>query len=663
MNMGVSDMKYAVLIALSAAIPVYAVAQDTSTDRTSRAVKAQYEYNWDGFYFGANVGLGLGNAAATVLDTGPTSNNNSFGGPIGGGQIGYNVVVPSHVLLGWEIDASFPNYIASNGTITSIPTAQNHVTEELDYVAAARGRIGYVFGPWLMYGAGGVALMGSRFLNELPAGDEGKKLRTRWGGVVGAGAEYAFDPNWTMRLEYLHGGFARTNVMFPSGVSYASTVDINMLRLALNRKLDAEGDQVSERKDDTSAKSIDWQLHGQTTYIQQGYPSFRSQYEGQNSLAGSAQTRNTASATAFLGLRPWEGGEVFYAPELAQGYGLSGTLGLGGFSNGEAQKAGFAYPHYNTSRLFYRQTFGLGGEQEAIEEDTTHFGGKVDISRLSFMVGRVFIPDFIDNNSYADEPRTGFLNWSIWAAGAFDFPADQPGYSWGAFAEFNQKDWAVRAGYLLMPKESNSNYFDRNVFSRGEYLFETELRYSLLSHPGKLRLIGWVNSAYSGSYAETLANPDLNLDITQTRRGRIKYGVVANVEQSLSDDFGLFSRLSWNNGKTEIMAFTDIDASASFGGVLKGTAWGRPDDRIGLAGVINGLSADHRAFIAAGGIGILIGDGALNYRTEKVLETYYSLGLQKKTTLTFDYQLITNPAYNADRGPVSVISGRFHSEF
>ncbi len=192
------------------------------------------------------------------------------------------------------------------------------------------------------------------------------------------------------------------------------------------------------------------------------------------------------------------------------------------------------------------------------------------------------------------------------------------------------------------------------------------MRYSLLSHPGKLRLIGWVNSAYSGSYVETLANPNLNLDITQTRQSRIKYGAVGNFEQSISDEFGLFSRLSWNNGKTEIMAFTDIDASASFGGVLKGNAWGRPDDSIGIAGAVNGLSAEHRAFIAAGGMGILIGDGQLNYRQEKITEAYYSIGLQRKTTLTFDYQLITNPAYNADRGPVYVFSGSpgtLHSSF
>ena len=629
----------------------------------SWAAGASPAYKWDGFYFGAHVGQGWGNATATAWDPGPTSVSNTFGGPFGGGQFGYNVLLPANTLLGWEIDASFPNYIASNASIATVPTAQNHVTEEFDYLVSARGRIGHVWGPWLFYGTGGVALLGSRALNELPSGDQEKHLLTRFGGVVGAGVEYAFDPSWAIWFEYLHGNFARANTTFPSGVGYASTADFNMLTVALNRKLNGIADLSSARSDEATPKLADWQIHGQTTYIQQGYPSFRSPYQGANSLAAGAQTKNTVSATAFLGVRPWEGGEIFYAPELAQGFGLSDTLGLGGFSNGEAQKAGFAYPHYNTSRLFFRQTFGLGGEQETIEEDETHFARKADVSRLSLMVGRVFVPDFIDNNTYADEPRTGFLNWSIWAAGAFDFPADQPGYSWGAFAELNQKDWAVRGGYLLMPKESNSNNFDQNVFNRGEYLLETELRYSLLSHPGKLRLIGWVNSAYSGSYAETLANPDLNLDITQTRQTRIKYGAVANVERSISDEFGLFSRLSWNDGKTEIMAFTDIDASASFGGVLKGAAWGRPEDNIGIAGAINGLSADHRAFITAGGLGILIGDGQLNYRPEEIIESYYSIALQKKTTLTFDYQLITNPAYNADRGPVSVFSGRLHAAF
>jgi high affinity Mn2+ porin len=221
----------------------------------------------------------------------------------------------------------------------------------------------------------------------------------------------------------------------------------------------------------------------------------------------------------------------------------------------------------------------------------------------------------------------------------------------------------LRAGYFLVDAVSNSNNFDTRVFQRGGYVLELETRYSLFSQPGKLRTIAFLNSTNSGSYRETLNNPAFNLDIGQTRTGRIKYGYVLGLEQALSDDIGLFGRWSWNDGKNEIMAFTDIDASLSFGTSIKGAKWGRPDDTIGLAGAINALSRDHRDFLAAGGLGPLIGDGQLNYRKERILEAYYAYALTKQLTLTADYQFVTNPAYNADRGPVHVFSSRFHGEF
>jgi high affinity Mn2+ porin len=268
-----------------------------------------------------------------------------------------------------------------------------------------------------------------------------------------------------------------------------------------------------------------------------------------------------------------------------------------------------------------------------------------------------------DGNAYAKDPRRDFMNWAMWAPGAFDYSADKVGLTYGATAELNQKQWALRAGYFLMDAESNSNNFDMRLFQRGEYVVELETRYSLFGRPGKLRTIGWLNSAYSGSYRETLTNPAFNLDIAQTRRGRIKYGYVLNLEQALTDDIGLFGRWSWNDGKTEIMAFTDIDASLSLGASIKGTRWGRPDDVVGIGGAVNALSKDHRDFIAAGGLGVLIGDGRLNYRNERILEAYYAFALNKQLTFTADYQLIVNPAYNADRGPVSIFSGRLHGEF
>jgi len=255
------------------------------------------------------------------------------------------------------------------------------------------------------------------------------------------------------------------------------------------------------------------------------------------------------------------------------------------------------------------------------------------------------------------------MNLAMFAPGAFDYTADKLGMTYGVSAEYNQKDWALRAGYFLMDAESNSSDFDTKVFQRGEYVLELEERYSLLSHPGKLRIIPWLNSALAGNYRETLDNPALNLDITQTRRGRITYGYVVSVEQSLSDQVGLFGRWSWNDGHNEIMAFTDIDRSLSGGVSIKGAGWGRPDDTIGIGGAVNALSQDHRDFLAAGGLGFLIGDGQLNYRTERILEAYYSYALFKTTQLSFDYQFIDNPGYNADRGPVSVFSARLHAEF
>lgn len=86
-------------------------------------------------------------------------------------------------------------------------------------------------------------------------------------------------------------------------------------------------------------------------------------------------------------------------------------------------------------------------------------------------------------------------------------------------------------------------------------------------------------------------------------------------------------------------------------------------DTIGFGGAINGLSGANRDFLAAGGIGLLIGDGQLNYAPERILEAYYAFAINKSFTFAADYQFIANPAYNADRGPVSIFSGRLHGEF
>jgi high affinity Mn2+ porin len=203
----------------------------------------------------------------------------------------------------------------------------------------------------------------------------------------------------------------------------------------------------------------------------------------------------------------------------------------------------------------------------------------------------------------------------------------------------------LRVGYFLTGNEPNSNQFDMKLFTRGAYVTELETRYTAFSRPGKFRVAVWADTYFSGSYREAIdltlisAGLDPNDAILLTRQARTKYGYYLNFEQAL------------------------IDASLSFGTSIRGTSWGRPDDKIGLAGAINAISRDHRDFLAIGGLGILIGDGQINYRPEKILETFYAYNVNKWSTLTFDYQFIADVAHNADRGPVSVFSARLHAEF
>jgi high affinity Mn2+ porin len=630
-------------------------------------------YDWTGAYFGGHVGYTRGTARVTLTDPDPINFNKSFGSLTGGFQAGYNYLLPSRVLLGVEADISFPNYLAADEVIWFRTTTETDTAEKLDYMATLRGRIGYAFPRWMIYATGGPALAQGRLLQTPGASDDvDKLLRLHGGWSAGVGAEMVIERGWTARLEYLYRGFAHGGIIFASGTGVGSDFDTHTLRAGLNYHLDAPagGASMSTSADAPKTQFENWEIHGQTTYIQQGYPPFHSPYLGANSFTPWAQTRETWTAGVSLGVKPWEGGELYYNPELLQGFGLHNTTGAAGFPNGEAQKSNFPDPRYTTSRLFFRQTFGFGGEQETVEGGYhSQMAGKQDVSRLTIQIGKFPVHDVFDFNSYAWEPRDDFLNWSIWAAGAFDYPADKVGLGYGAVAELNQKHWALRVGYFLVGNEPNANEFDMNLFRRGAYIAEHETRYSLFSRTGKLRVGIWADTYFSGSYREavdlTLLNPGLDPTdaIVLTRSARTKYGYYINMEQSLGDTIGVFGRWSQNNGKNEIAAFTDIDESLSFGTVVTGKSWGRPNDKIGLAGAINGISNDHRDYLAVGGLGILIGDSRINYRHEKILETFYALAVMKDVLLSFDYQFMVNPAYNADRGPVSIFSGRLHAEF
>src|SRR3954447_6217294 len=319
-------------------------------------VKAPYlqpVFDWTGFYIGGHTGYGRGSSTAVLADPAVIATDSRFSGVMGGVQAGYNWRLPSGLLLGVEADLTFPNYLPSNYVVSFLASPRSYVSEQWDYFGTARGRIGYTSGPWLAYATGGVAWMGERILNTPVVGDDEKHIGVRLGWVAGAGVEYAFAPHWTARLEYLYSQYDRANVRFPSGTQYSSTTDFQQIRIGLNRKVDWPGSpRWTPKTALTDTESDRWEIHGQTTFVGQGYPSFRAPYSGANSLTPAPQAQQTWSNSLYLNARLWNGGELYYNPELLQGFGLNDTTGAGGFPNGEAQKSNFPYPHYNTSRLF-----------------------------------------------------------------------------------------------------------------------------------------------------------------------------------------------------------------------------------------------------------------------------------------------------------------------
>ena len=392
-----------------------------AADMPVKAPHIQSIFDWTGLYIGAHAGFSRGSSSAVLRDPSASATGNIFDGMIGGVQAGYNYQLRSGMLLGIEADFTFPNYLTSNSVVSSLATARSAVTEQWDYVATARGRVGYAAGRWLTYATGGLAWTGERFLNMPAIGNDEKKLNTRLGWVAGAGVEYAFAPHWSVKLEYLYSRFGNADIGFPSGTHYASALDFQSLQVGLNRKIDwpYQGNPTPKTSL-TDPESDRWEIHGQTTFLPQGYPAFRAPYSGPNSLTPASQLQETWSNSLFLNARLWQGGEVYYTPELLQGFGLNDTVGAGGFPSGEAQKSNFPYPHYNTSRLFLRQTFGFGGEQEELASGPTQLAGKMDVSRLTIQAGKFAVTDVFDGNAYAKDSRKDFMNWSMWAPGAFD---------------------------------------------------------------------------------------------------------------------------------------------------------------------------------------------------------------------------------------------------
>jgi len=419
-------------------------------------------------------------------------------------------------------------------------------------------------------------------------------------------------------------------------------------------------DQPAATNPVAAPQSQAWNWHVQNTVIVQGYPAFSAEYSGPNSLHPGGEVRETVSLDLLAGARLWPGAEAHVDGLMWQGFGLSQTVGAEAFPNGEAFRLGTSVPNVNFSRVFIRQTIGLGGEQEIVEDNPLQLAGKRDVSRVTLTLGRMSIKDIFDNNAYANDPRTQFMNWAFMANEAWDYPADSLGFMTGFAAELYEPNWALRYGFFQMPRSSNGTALDMNFLKAWGMVLELERRYAVNGHPGTVRMLGFLNQAHMGSYGAAVDNPTRPADIEATRQYRQKFGFGLNLEQKIAKNIGLFARLGCSDGKTEAWVFSDVDRTATVGISIKGGFWQRPEDTLGLANAVNAIAKVHQEFLAAGGTGILAGDGALNYALEDALEIYYDFQVWKTIHVALDYQFLLNPAFNQDRGPVSILGARLH---
>jgi high affinity Mn2+ porin len=416
-----------------------------------------------------------------------------------------------------------------------------------------------------------------------------------------------------------------------------------------------------------SPSSENWNLYYQATSIGDYHGTFNAPYTGPLSLQNYPEHDVSLTTTLFFDWRIEKNTQIIFDPEIAGGKGFSNVDGIADPPNGEIPRVASAEPKPYLARLLISHDFGFGNPTEHVDSDENQLAGDRPLTRYSVYAGRFTVTDYFDNNAYTHDPREQFMAWGVMYNGAWDYPADTRGYTWGIVQEFHTRDWAFRYGIAAEPKYANGSQFDRRLFRDHGQVWEAERRWSISKRDGAVRVLGYANRSQAGNYAEALkiaeeTHTTPNVTLTD-RVGTLKYGTGISLDQAITPDFGFFMRLGWNDGKTQSFAFTAIDRLASGGVSLKGTRWHRKNDVVATSLTAGGLSGVHASYLAHGGLDFLIGDGQLSYAPEYVWESYYSAHLFSGFTAAVDFQHDANLAYNHDRGPVWIYSLRLHVEF
>ncbi|RTL90967.1 MAG: porin [Hyphomicrobiales bacterium] len=673
-------------------------------------------FNWAGLYLGASLGAARPvhggerlQAVGGVDFPRPDLYPPSFArlGVSVGAQAGYNWQSGPWV-WGFETDLSlldgrrapigaYPSF----GAYPYPPLFSLDAGPSANFFASLRGRAGVAVGSALFYLTGGVAAGGARGPATLSV--DGARFPAGWSQssrmkfALGAGLEYALSEEWSARGEYLFLSQSLNTQTFDdgSGLAYVSRVknENHILRFGLNYHFGEEdripgpiryggrnGDRSGHAPDEAAGGVSEelYSVHGQTTNVGQAYPKFPAAYDGPNSLPSQGKANLGSTSNLYMGLRLWPGGAAYLNPEIDAGYGLANSVGAASYVDGAVAKVGRAAPYMRFQRYFLRQIIGLDGSQtesasdegsrsEVLESTQNQISGRVDKDRIIVTLGKFAVGDVFDDNVYAHDPTTGFLNFAFNNMGAFDYAADAWGYTHGLALEWKQDWWTARGGVFQLSTVPNSDDIEPVLFRQFMAVAEFEARYELLGQPGAIKFLGFGDNGLltraDDAIRYAFITGEFPPTVESSRRRAVKTGGGVNIKQQLMPHLGFFLRASMADGRFETVDYTDIDRSIAFGLVGGGALWGRDDDEIGAAVAFSGLHGDRVRYFGLGGLSVYIGDGALTYGGEKNMEAYYKVGFGKNFDATFDYQLLINPAHNSARGPVNVFGLRLRAAF